>query len=245
MIKVLIIDDEFKCSSTLQSMLEIFCPQVQVLAICNDSRNASDLINQLKPELLFLDVEMPHLNGFDVLGQLTEYNFGLIFTTAHNHYALKAIKFSAIDYLLKPIDGEELSKAVLKYQKTRINHLSDVKLQIENLLQKNANKLEKLTIPTVAGMLFLEIQDIIRCTGERNYTRFFLTSGEQVLSSYTLKEYEQILESHNFFRLHQSDIINLKHMKSYIKNDGGYVIMSDGSEVQISRRRKDEFLGRL
>ena len=190
---------------------------------------------------------MPKGNGFDLLEKFDQVNFEVIFTTAYGHYAIKAIKFSALDYLLKPIDIDELNIAVRKVE-DQINSTKDeqenesIKTLIENL---NNTSMKKIAIPDLEGITFVDIDDIIRCEADRNYTCIHLKNGRKLLSSKVLKEYEKLFADYQFIRLHNSHIINLSHVKRYIKGEGGTVIMSDESSVDVSRRRKSEFLERL
>lgn len=241
--KILIIDDEIHCSDNLLVLLKNNELKNSEITVCNQSKEALKLLINQPYDLVFLDIEMPFLNGFDLLETLPEINFHVIFTTAFDKYALKAIKFSALDYLLKPIEEEELNMAVQKFlkQESKTN-----KKQFSSLIDNVKNKkFNKIAIPSVDGIEFVEVNEIIRCQSDSNYTKLFLNNKKEIVSSKTLKEYELLLKEYGFARVHNSDMINLAHMKKYIKGDGGTVIMNDGSEVEVSRRRKDEFLNGL
>lgn len=241
--KILIIDDETHCTEHLNVLLNKIEHFKTEVTSCNDSKEALKILLKNQYDLVFLDIEMPFLNGFDLLETLPEINFHVIFTTAYDKYALKAIKFSALDYLLKPIDEEELCWALEKFQKQTAKVQ---KKQYSSLIDNVKNKkFNKIAIPSIDGIEFVEVSDIIRCQSDSNYTKLFLTSKREIVSSKTLKEYELLLKEYGFSRVHNSDMINLAHIKKYIKGDGGQVIMNDGSEVEVSRRRKDEFLAGL
>ncbi|MFM9911603.1 MAG: LytR/AlgR family response regulator transcription factor, partial [Chitinophagaceae bacterium] len=193
-------------------------------------------------QLIFLDIEMPQMNGFEMLNKLTDKNFHIIFTTAYDQYAIKAIKYAAFDYLLKPVDIEELKSAVDKINKIENNQ---TKKQVE-LLQQNMQHpkklLNKLAIPTLEGLLFYEINDIIHLEANSNYTNIYLTNKAKITASKTLKEFEELLPNDIFFRTHHSHVINLNYIKRYIKGDGGQIELQNGTYIDVSRRKKDEFL---
>lgn len=244
--KAVIVDDELGARESLSKMLEKNCKNIQVVAKADNMMNAFIEITNHQPDLVFLDIEMPNGNAFDLLEKFKEINFNIIFVTAYDHYAIKAIKFSAIDYILKPVDPEELIKAVSRFESQHESKTSLDK-KFKNLLSnvKPENKLKKVGIPDGDGLLFINLTDIIRCDSDGNYTYFLLTSGKKIVASRTLGEYEQMFAEDNFFRVHRSHLINLEHVKKYIKGEGGYVIMSDNSQVEVSRRNKNEFLEKL
>lgn len=246
MIKAIIVDDELGARESLSKMLEKNCSNVQIVAKADSMLSAYEAIINLHPDLVFLDIEMPNGNAFDLLEKIKEIDFDIIFTTAYDHYAIKAIKFSAIDYILKPIDPEELLQAVKRYEeKSGQKNMLDKKFKtlLNNL--KPENKLKKVGIPDGDGLIFINLADIIRCDSDGNYTFFILTSGKKIVASRTLGEYEQLFADDNFFRIHRSHLINLQHVKKYLKGEGGYVIMSDNSQVEVSRRNKNDFLQKL
>lgn len=248
MIKTILIDDESSCTEGLSQLLNSEHPDVYIEGIYNKSKEGLKAILSLKPDLVFLDVEMPFMNGFDVLEALPEINFDVIFTTAYDKYALQAIKFSALDYLLKPVDPEDLQIAMEKISKNnaKVTHNTQIQYnQLFNNLKGLQNSYNKITIQSNDGMVFINISDIIRCEADGNYTKIYTANGQLIVSSKTLKEYENMLESVGFSRVHNSDLINLNHVKRYIKGDGGQVIMTDNTTVEVSRRRKEQFLSRL
>jgi two-component system LytT family response regulator len=241
--KILIVDDEAHCTDHLLSLINKKTLNKSEIDVCNNSKEALKLMINKSYDLVFLDIEMPFLNGFDLLETIPEINFHVIFTTAFDKYALKAIKFSALDYLLKPIEEEEFYIALDKFlkQESKVD-----KKQFSSLIDNVRNKkFNKIAIPSMDGIEFVEVNDIIRCKSDSNYTRLFLVNKREIISSKTLKEYELLLKEYGFSRVHNSDMINLAHIKKYIKGDGGQVIMNDGSEVEVSRRRKEEFLSGL
>lgn len=186
---------------------------------------------------------MPDGSGFDLLEKTNSINFEIIFVTAYDQFALRAIKFSALDYLLKPVDPQQLMDAIQKLedQKSNIDSIS----QKINTLLRNKNGFERISLPTFEGFKFINIKNIIRCEADNNYTHFYLNSGEKILVTKTLKEFDEILSGVEFIRIHQSHLVNTKFVDRYIKDDGGYIVMTDGSEVEVSRRRKEEFLNRM
>jgi two-component system LytT family response regulator len=245
MIKALIVDDEKNCCEALEILLKDSCTEVEVIAIANSGTDALQKINKLQPQLVFLDIEMPNMNGFQLLEQLPQINFELIFTTSYDQYAIKAIKFSALDYLLKPIDREELEKAVQKVQKKVINTIPQ---QLEILLQKvnqPAIPVHRVALPTMQGLELVPVNAIISCSSNNNYTEFLLKDKKKILVSRTLKEVEEILEDHAFLRVHHSFIINLNEITRYIKGEGGYLIMTNDSKVDVSRSRKELLMQKL
>lgn len=244
MLKAIIVDDEPYCCEILAAMLEAESPQVLVQAICNNGEEGLQAIRKHKPDLVFLDVEMPKMNGFEMLEQLS-VNFHLIFTTAYDQYALKAIRYSALDYLLKPVDREELRKAVQKAEQ-RIQ--IPMAQQLEILLQKikqPLNPISKIALPTMEGLQMISIDTIISCESDDNYTRIILKGGKKLLVTRSLKEIEESLEQHSFLRVHRSYLVNLNEIEKYIKGEGGYLIMTDGSTVDVSRSRKELLMQKL
>lgn len=242
MITAVIIDDEAKGRLALREKLAAYCQQVQVLAEAGDGQEALLLIRKHKPKLIFLDIEMPRMTGFEMLNALEEKNFHIIFTTAYDQYAIKAIKYAAFDYLLKPIDIEELKAAVEKIgQQGNLQTQNQAELLQQNL-QHPKSQLNKLAIPTLDGLLFFDINEIIHLEANSNYTQIHFAGKPKITASKTLKEFEDILPESIFFRTHHSHLINLNYIKRYIKGDGGQIELQNGSFVDVSRRKKDEFL---
>ncbi|MFT3750736.1 MAG: LytTR family DNA-binding domain-containing protein [Agriterribacter sp.] len=242
MIKAIIVDDEPKGRMALREKIKVYCPTVDIVGQAGDGLEAIVLIDTLKPELLFLDIEMPQMNGFEILKQIKEKNFFIIFTTAYDQYAIQAIKYSAFDYLLKPIDIEELRTAVNKIETTNENQFkAQIKLLQENLAMP-VKKLHKLAIPTQEGILFVDINHVIHLEASSNYTTIYLTDKTKIVASKTLKEFNELLPVDMFFRTHHSHIINLNFIKRYIKGDGGQIELTDGSYVEVSRKNKEAFM---
>lgn len=244
-IRTIIVDDEQHCIEALHTMLTKKCPDVTVLAGVKSVQEARGIIDELRPDLVFLDVEMPHQNGFELLKQYDRIPFDVIFTTAYEQYALKAIKFNALDYLLKPFSIQELQDALSKFQERRTNKPEPGMAPLEMFLQnmktlQQTNK--KIALPTINGLVFMPVQQIVRCESTGNYTRIFFTDRKQLLVSKPLKEFEELLTDVDFFRVHNSHLINLQQMDSYIQGEGGFALMSDGTQVEVSRRRKADFL---
>lgn len=245
MLTAIIIDDEQKGRIALKQKLQDYCPAVTVIGEAADGLEGLKLIEQLQPQIVFLDIEMPRLDGFEMLQQLPDKNFQLIFTTAYDQYAIKAIKYAAFDYLLKPVDIEELKTAVQKIAANLHPHSTTRKLEVlaHNLQGRNA--LNKIAIPTMEGLLFFNINDIIHLEAQSNYTTLHFINHPKLIASRTLKEFEELLPGDLFFRPHHSHIINLHFLKRYIKGDGGQIEMQNGNFVDVARRKKEEFLQRI
>jgi two-component system LytT family response regulator len=241
----LIVDDEPDAVNFISSIIREYCPRLEVIGTASSAREGIKIILERQPGLVFLDVEMPHGSGFDLLTQFPEKSFDVIFITAFNHYAVKAIKFSAVDYILKPININEFVEAVDKVLHKRLSAGSrpaDYSALLENL---KSDVPSKLAIPTSDGMEYLKTKDIIRIEADRSYSRFFLVGQRKILVSKNLKEYQELLGEQRFFRPHNSHLINLEHVKKYIRHEGGAIEMTDGSQVPISRTRRDLFLQQM
>lgn len=244
MLNAIIVDDEASGSGSLNILLGKYCPNVKVLGVASSADQAEQMVNTLSPNLVFLDVEMPHADGFQLLGRFKQISFDVIFTTAYNEYALKAIKHSAIDYLLKPIDKDELIAAVKKCEEKHAKGQVDY-MKVENLLASLAqsNKVQKLPVPTIEEILYIDIDTIVRFEADSNYTVIYLKTGKKITSSKTLKDYEMMLVGQPFFRVHKTHFINLSQITKYIKGDGGFVVMTDNATIEVSRQKKAELLG--
>jgi two-component system LytT family response regulator len=245
MIKTIIIDDEPYCCESLEAQLQRYCPEINVAGIFNNGADALKFIRQQQPDLVFLDVEMPKMNGFEMLEQLSEIEFNLIFTTSYDKYALKAIRFSALDYLLKPIDREELQKAVEKISQRSQKPITQ---QLDILMQKIKNPLlstGRIAMPTMEGLQMIPVDSIVSCESDSNYTMLLLKNKQRLIVSRTLKDIEEMLEEHGFIRVHHSYLVNANEIEKYIRGEGGYLIMSDGSTVDVSRSRKETLLKKL
>ncbi len=238
MLNTVIIDDEEKSRQTLRQMLSLFCKNVQIIGEAKDVRTGFELLSIVKPDLVFLDIKMPDGNGFDLIRKLNSRNFNLIFTTAFDQYAIKAFKFNAIDYLLKPIDTDELKAAVDKAGKYILTNKTNVDNLISNTLEENKED-QKIVLSTAEGMHIIKVKNIIRCQADDYYTNYFLNDGRRIMISKTLKESEELLIDYNFIRPHRSHLINISYIKKYVKSDGGYIVLADDSKIPVSRRKKD------
>jgi len=242
MYKTIIVDDEKGCRESLESFLKDF-PEINVIATAESITKAQELIVNLQPQLVFLDIEMPGGNGFDLLEKTTPINFDIIFTTAFDQYAIKAIKYSALDYLLKPIDPNELSDAIKRFtSKKHDQNLINTKFRtlLSNISGEATH--QKIAIPDGEGVNFVKISDIIRFQSDGSYTYMYLINGTKpTLISKPIGDYQDILTNECFIRIHRSHLINLQHVTKYVKGDGSYAVMIDGSKVEVSRRKKAEF----
>lgn len=246
--KALIVDDELQSRNFLSKMLQKYFPDISVVDEASTVEEAINGIKQYNPNIVFLDIQMKGETGFDLLNSLTEINFALIFTTAFDQYAIKAFRFNAIDYLLKPIVTDEFIEAVNRVNKRTVSAQSPSKEQVEQLYKdiKKPNKAhDKIAVPTNEGFIVIPLNEIIYCHANSNYTEFYLIDKKCILSSYTLKQYDEILTLQSFFRAHRSYLINMGHVKIYRKGDGGEIVMSNGHEIELSRTHKDEFLSLL
>lgn len=242
MYKAIIVDDEKKAAFVLKTMLESVAKDIQVVEIVNDSRNAKEVIEASPPDILFLDVDMPFLNGFEVLQSLADPNFEIIFVTGHDEYALNAFKCSASGYILKPIDVDDLDKTI-KQAVLRLGLMKSAemnKILIQNL---SSNQEKKVGIPTMDGLDFVSMSDIIRCEGVLKCTKVYVDNNKTIVSSYNLGEFVKLLTIYGFFSTHKSHLINLNRINKYYKD--GSITMSDGSTIPLARRRKQDFLNKI
>ena len=243
MIKAILIDDEMHCLKTLDLLLGEYCANVRVLEKCNDAATGLKAIELHKPDLVFLDIEMPEMNGFEMLEHLPQINFAVIFTTGYDQYAIKAFHFSALDYLLKPIEPKELIDAVKKVEE---QHHLPMPEQFEMLLKKIGgvnSGFTKIAVPTAEGFELISATDVIYFEAESNYTHIFLKNKNKIIACRTLKKIEEQIQDYNFFvRVHNSYMVNLNEVVRYVRGEGGYLIMSDNSSINVSRNRKDALL---
>lgn len=243
--RALLIDDEIRATDTLHLMIDKFVPEITEIEICNDARNAFSILDHYHPDVLFLDIRMPHMTGFDLLSRIRNREFDVIFTTAFNEYAIKAIRFSALDYLLKPVDAEELIAAVKRLVEKKKNNESQNELLqnlVDNMKAGDARQL-RLAVYTAEGVYFLHPSEIMHCEALSNYTRFYLQNGRHFITSKTLKEYTELLESYGFIRTHKSHLVN-KAFIAFIDTDG-YIHLKDSSKIELARRKKDFVLEQL
>jgi two-component system LytT family response regulator len=246
MIQAVIVEDEKKSRELLEKLVEKNCPEVSVAGMADSVESGVALIRKLKPHLVFLDIEMPDGSGFDLLKALPDLSFEVIFTTASDRYAINAIKYSALDYLLKPIDSEELKAAVHKISAKNkdVSNIENLKFLLQNF-RKNDEQYTRITLPTGNAYEIINVKDIIRCEADGNYTNFFLADKRKMIVTMGLKHYEDLLPPNDFFRIHNHHLVNVSHVARVLKEDGGYAVMSDGSKIEISRRKKDSFLDRI
>jgi two-component system LytT family response regulator len=247
MIDTIIIDDETHCIDHLAGLLTTWCGSM--IRLAGSARTEEDgwrTILDRRPQLVFLDIQLQDETSFDLLNRFPVVDFDIIFVTAYEKYAIRAFKFSAIDYLLKPVDPDDLRRAVARLQQKRSKEETAKRVETLFYNLKNGPGLpRRISVPTVKGLEFLPVQDIVRCESHINYTSIFLTNGQKLTVARTLKEFEELLEEHHFYRVHNSHLINLAWIKSYHKGKGGSVCMTDNTEIEVSIRRKDELLKRL
>nr|WP_321406578.1 LytTR family DNA-binding domain-containing protein [uncultured Carboxylicivirga sp.] len=242
-VRTVLVDDEQNGRENLRGALQQYCPEIEIIAEADSAMAAIDIISKEKPDLVFLDIEMPGGNGFKVLEFFSDPKFSVIFVTAYDHYAIQAIRFTALDYILKSIDIFLLKDAVKRYIHNKSKEDNRLKIFLSNNTLSNESK--RIALPTADKINYIEISRIIKCQAESSYTRFFLDSGEVLLVSKSLVEYEEIISDSGFIRTHKSFVVNTKHIQSFVKKDGGYLIMSDHSTVPVSRRKKEFVLSQI
>jgi two-component system, LytTR family, response regulator len=243
MIKAIIVEDEKMSRETLRRLLEKYCPAVEVVAEADGYRKGLEEIRKHHPDVIFLDIQMPDGSGFRLLEEMDEIDFEIIFTTAFDQFAIKAIKFSALDYLLKPIIPQDLIEAIVRVEKKKAEKVRKRNLEVipENLNMRD-EKSQKIVLSTSEMIHVISVDDILRCESDNYYTYFYFTDGRKLLVSKTLKENEELLSQHNFIRPHKSHLVNIKYIKSYIRQDGGYILMTDDTHIPVSRRKKDKIM---
>jgi two-component system LytT family response regulator len=243
MIRSILIEDEAGSRKTLAWQLGKYCPNIEIVAACSSAAEGITAITLEKPALVFLDIEMPHMSGFEVLQQLQPINFGVIFTTAYDQFAIKAFRYSAVDYLLKPIDKDDLIKAVEKVKKHQGQDQNDkIELLLEQVKSlKKDQQIHKIALTTLDSYVFVDTEDIIYCASQRNYTRVFLKDGKNIIVAKTLKLVEELISSSYFFRAHHSYLINVNNIKEFKKEDGGLIVMKNDARISLSRGKRDEF----
>lgn len=246
-IKTILIDDEARALTSLEKLLSTHCPEIEILGTCRDADEAVEMLQQVQPDLVFLDISMPGKDGFELLESLPGIPFEIIFVTAYNQYMLQAFQFSAVDYILKPVDHRLLVTAVDRAirrieQKSGTQHIETL---LHNIKIPDNSRKRKLCIPSLRGFQVLESQDILYCEANSNYTNIHLVNRPGILASKPLLEYETLLQDSGFVRVHKSFLVNLDHIKEYIKGEGGSLILSNGKEVEVSRRKKEELLRRM
>ena len=244
MIKTIIVDDEPRGINTIKKILELYCTDVQLIETCTDADSAKEKILQLEPDLVFLDIAMPGKTSLTMLSEMKNISFQIIFVTAHNEYSLQAFKYSAVDYLLKPVHEDLLINAVQRASKRIQDGLvnRNVETLLHNIQQTKTTKDIKLCIPSLKGFQVIRLSDIIFCESETSYTVFHLTDNQKLVSSKPIFEYEQMLETNDFVRIHRSYLVNINHVVEYRRGEGGTVVLQNGAELEVSRRKKDNFI---
>jgi len=246
MIRTVLVDDEIDSNEVLQTLLKAACPNVSIVGKADGVEKAIQVIQATQPDLVFLDIEMTQGNAFDLLNRLQPIPFRVIFVTAFDNYALRAFKYSAVDYLLKPVDIDGLRTAVVRVttQLQAINVKEQVQIMMENFGSIQLSQ-QKMALPTLTGMTFVNIGDIVRLEAKGSYTVVFLSDKKQIMVARNMKDYEGLLPELFFYRIHKSHIINLQKIQKYQKGRGGYIIMEDGSSIEVASRRREEFFQRL
>ncbi|MEP6713394.1 MAG: LytTR family DNA-binding domain-containing protein [Ferruginibacter sp.] len=241
-LRAIIVDDEFNSLENLQQKLETFCPQIKIIAVSQKPEESILLIDHHKPDVLFLDIEMPRMNGFKMIEELKSTDFEIIFTTAYNHYAVEAIRISAFDYLVKPIVVKDLQNCIERLVKSH-NLKTRERLDIlRQSLNEAKSQEDKIAIPNGDGIEFIQIKSIIRIESSSNYSKLVLANGQTILVTRLLKDFEEMLLAYRFYRVHNSHLINLNCITKYIRGDGGQIVMQNGDAVDVSRRKKEEFM---
>lgn len=243
MITALLIDDDSNLRNGMKSLLARYAPEIRIIGEADSVETGTALLLQNPPQVLFLDIHLGDGSGFDLLEEVNKkgkLNSQIVFITAHEQYAIKAFRFSALDFLLKPVDPEELEKVIGKLKNIidKNDNVAHIDLLLENI-RKKVDNFKRIALSNSDGIHLFEVSDIIRCESEDNYTKFYIKNSKPILISKTLKEYEELLTEHGFERIHQSHLINLAYLKSYIKKDGGYVVMADNAHLPISQRKKE------
>lgn len=245
MLTCIIVDDEPKSRESLKILIEDFCEGVTVKALCQNVSEAIQAIDANKPDVVFLDIQLQRETGFDLLNQLQNVDFEVIFTTAFSEYAIRAFKYSAIDYLLKPIDIEELRQALSKVDRKNSKAVNERLQELLHNLKSGSTDNYKLALPTADGLVFVKVSEILYCQAASNYTEIILTENRKYIVSRTLKEYEDMLAEQQFYRIHHSYLVNLNEIKKYVRGEGGYVIMNNDKSLDVSKRKKEGFLSKI
>ena len=234
--RTVIIDDEEKSRKTIKNFIAKYAPELMVLGEADGVETGIELIESIQPELVFLDVQMGDGTGFDLLGRLQFDDFKLIFCTSYEHYAVKAFRFSALDFILKPIDPDIFKSAIERVKKSNDNK------SCRNVLAQNEKNLTQLALRSAEKITIINLNDIVRCESSINYTQFIMSDGSKMMVTKTLKEYDELLAPHGFIRIHKSHLVNMNAIVRYIKGDGGWIELTDGVKIEVSRRKKDILL---
>jgi two-component system, LytTR family, response regulator len=244
-LRAILVDDELNSLENLQNKLQKYCPTVKILAALQNSEEAVSIVSSQKPDVVFLDIEMPKMNGFRFVEALAEYEGEIIFITAYNQFAIEAMRISAFDYLLKPVSIDDLQNAVNRLQEHTTKHTKERLNILKQSIGEQKSQETKIALPTSEGLEFIVISKIVRIESSANYSRLYLINRQPLLVTKLLKDFEEVLTPYRFFRVHNSHLINLNYISKYIRGEGGHVVMENGDIVDVSRRKKDEFLGLL
>lgn len=243
MVKCILIDDEQNALEMMEWLIKQYCPEVEILAMCNSAEQGISAIEAFKPDVVFLDIEMPKMNGFDMLGKFDKLHFDVVFCTAYDQFAIKAFKYSALNYLLKPVDPEDLKITVQRINdKKAIPTKEQFELLLQNIQQRTRTTPARIALTTSDGLIFVTTADIIYCEAESNYTHVVLSGGKKILVSKVLREIDEALSGPDFYRVHSSFLININRIKKFVRGDGGFIVMDNDAVVSISRSKKQEFM---
>lgn len=243
MIRCILIDDEKNALEMMEWLLKTYCPGVEIVAMCNSAEQGIEAIHAHKPDVIFLDIEMPRMNGFDMLEQFDKLFFDVVFCTAYDQFAIKAFKYSALNYLLKPVDPDDLKATVARIEERKsIPTKEQFELLMQNIHQPVKTTPQRIALTTGDGMIFVPTSDIIYCEAESNYTKVVLQGGKKIVVSKVLKDIDEALSGADFCRVHSSFLINVNRIKKYVRGDGGYLVMDDDANISISRNRRQEFM---
>lgn len=243
MIKCVLVDDEKNALEMMEWLLKTYSPQVEIIAMCQSAEEGIAAIKKYSPDVVFLDIEMPRMNGFDMLEQFEDINFDIVFCTAYDQFALKAFKYSALNYLLKPVDPDDLKETIERIEKVKsVPTREQFELLLHNINQGGKATPQRIALTNNDGLIFVPTADIIYCEAESNYTAVHLADGRKIIVSKVLKELDEALSGPDFYRVHSSYLININRIKKLVRGDGGYLVMDNGASISISRSRRQEFM---
>lgn len=243
MVRCILIDDEANALEMMEWLMKTYCPQAEIIAMCNTAEQGIEAIRTYKPDVVFLDIEMPRMNGFDMLEQVKDLSFEIVFCTAYDQFAIKAFKYAALNYLLKPVEPDELRITMQRIETKRMVPVNEqLALILDQLYRPEKSTPSRIALTTSEGLVFVSIQDIIYCKAESNYTSVILTDGRRIKVSKVLKEINETLSGPEFYRVHSSFLIAISHVKRYVRGESGYIVMDNDDNITISRNRRQEFL---
>ena len=243
MIKCVLVDDETNALEMMEWLLKTYCPQAEIVAMCNTAEKGIEAINSHKPDVVFLDIEMPRMNGFDMLEQVKNLTFDIVFCTAYDQFAIKAFKYAALNYLLKPVDPDDLKATMQRVEEKRpALSKEQFALLLQHINQSPKSTPSRIALTTGEGLIFVATGDILYCRAESNYTNVVLTGGRKIMVSRVLKELDETLSGADFYHVHSSFLININHVKEFIRGEGGYIVMDNDENITLSRSRRQEFM---